>query len=232
MRRRSFLTALGVASAVATGSLAGCSGEETAAQDPAALLATARTTLEGAKFVTLTLTSQKVPTGVDGVTAAEGTGEVSATEPKFGGSFTGRIEGISGKVGVIAIGPDTWLKLFTDSYEPFDLSTVGAPNPATFFDPKGGLAAMVGSTTAPVLGGQVRQGSEVLTEVKGKLPGAQIDSLLKLGDGTSEFDVTYGIAANGELRNAVAVGPFYAGATSTYVIALKDYGKAVEIARP
>ena len=53
------------------------------------------------------LTSQGVPKGKNGVTAAKGDGIVSATQPKFEGEVTATIQGNNGAVRIIAIG-DAW----------------------------------------------------------------------------------------------------------------------------
>ena len=191
MLSRSLLRAASVAALVA---LAGCGNSASPTQaDPTALLAQAKATMEKASTVAFTLTSKAVPASSDGVTAADGVGIFDASTPKFKGTFTGRLAGITGTIGLITIGPDAYVKF---------------------------------------LGAQVREGKDIVQEVTGTVPGAEIQRLFKLGDGTKPFTVTFAIADSGELRRTTAVGEFFAGSTSTYVIVLKDYGKTVEIARP
>lgn len=233
MRRRALLAgSLTVAVAILTG----CSGSsEDQGGDtiaPQTALAAAKKTFDEARFVGLTLSSKDVPKTENGVTGAVGTGEISATEPKFKGSVTATIKGVSGSAEVITIGDAAYMKFFTPTYNPADLADLGAPNPSNFFNPAKGISQLLVETGSPVAGDKVRDGATVLQQFSGTLPGARIKDLLNLGDGTSEFQVTYGIADGDKLQLAEMTGPFFAGTTSTYTLRLKNYGTAVEITRP
>lgn len=212
-----------------------CTGEgsdDTEAADPAELVQQAGEAFADAGTVAFTLDSEGVPDDVNGVSAADGSGVIDATEPKFAGSITGRVQGVTGSLEVIAIGQEAWMKFFTPGYEPVDLATLGAPNPALFFHPTDGLPSLLAATTDLASEGQKRQGSEIINEVSGSLPAAPVKELLELGDGTGEYDAVYGITEDGELRTIEVTGDFYEGATATYSIVVKDYGKSVEITRP
>ncbi|WP_299446322.1 LppX_LprAFG lipoprotein [uncultured Phycicoccus sp.] len=234
MRRRPVI----VAALAATLLAAGCAGsadgdvtqppERTAAQR----LEAARTAVAEAGTLKLVLTSTDVPPTENGVTAATGSGVVSVTEPSFQGTITGTIQGVAATVEVIAVGEDTYLKLFTPDFEPFDLSTLNAPNPATFLDPAEGIAALLPDTGSPTLGGRVRAGADVLDQVTGTLPAQQVADLFRLGEGTGEYQVTYGLTEGDELRTATLVGPFFGPTDSTYTLTLSDYGTPVDITRP
>lgn len=102
---------------------AGCSGgeEEPAALTPQERLAAAATLLEETEALTINLTSTGVPTDVNGVQAASGTGVIEGDLIKFEGEFQGRVSGVTATVGILAIGDDTYMKLFTPDYEPVDL---------------------------------------------------------------------------------------------------------------
>ena len=231
MRRRALLASSVTVAAVL---LTGCSGsdEPVATTSPKDALAAAKKTFDEAKFVGLTLSSKDVPQTENGVTGAVGTGEISATEPKFKGSVTATIKGVSGSAEVITIGDEAFMKFFTPTYNPADLADLGAPNPSNFFSPDKGISSLLVQTGSPVAGDKVRDGAVVLQQYTGTLPGARIKELLNLGDGTSEFQVTYGIADGNKLQLATVTGPFFAGATSTYTLRLKDYGTAGAITRP
>ncbi|GIL35071.1 LppX_LprAFG lipoprotein [Phycicoccus sp. DTK01] len=230
MRRR-LLPALLLAAAVALP--AGCSGEDKApAKTPTQRLEAARAALEQAGSLSLDLKSTDVPARTNGVTAATGQGVVSPTEPKFKGTITGTVKGVGATVEVIAIGDETWLKLFTPDFEPFDLSTLNAPNPATFFDPSKGIAGLLPETTSPTAGGQVRAGRDVLTQVTGTLPAQRVEDLFHLGEGDGTYEVTYGLTDADQLRTATLVGPFFGGSDSTYTLTLTGYGAPVAIDRP
>ena len=228
MRRRSLLAVAGLSLV-----LAGCSGEDAAPeQPPAERLAAAKAVFDAAGSVALDLSSRDVPSVENGVTAAKGDGIISATEPKFQGTITGTVGGVAGTIDAIAIGETAYLKLFTPEYEETDLDTLNAPNPALFFDPAVGISSLLTQTGDPKDGGQTRSGREVLTKIDGTLPGARIDELFHLGDGTGTFTVSYGITDTGELRTATLKGPFFPGAEATYLLTLTDYGAPVEITRP
>ncbi|KGN37959.1 LppX_LprAFG lipoprotein [Knoellia subterranea] len=231
MRRRALLAgSLSLAAVLLTG----CGGgdEPAATMNPKEDLAAAKKVFDEAKFVGLQLSSKDVPQTENGVTGALGTGEISATEPKFKGSVTATIKGVSGAAEVITIGDAAYMKFFTPTYNPTNLADLGAPNPSNFFHPDKGISSLLTETMNPGVGEKVRDGATVLQQYSGTLPGARIKDLLNLGDGTSEFQVTYGIAEGNKLQLATLTGPFFAGTTSTYTLRLKDYGKTVDITRP
>ncbi|MDT0212908.1 LppX_LprAFG lipoprotein [Rothia sp. ARF10] len=234
MRRRALLAGSVTAAAATLGLLTGCSGdaEPEAKADPRTALTEAKAAFDAAKFVGLTLSSKNVPTTENGVTGALGTGEISATEPKFKGSVTATIKGVSGSAEVITIGDTAYMKFFTPGYNPTDLAELGAPNPSNFFDPAKGISQLLVDTANPTTGKEVRDGAAVLQQYSGTLPGSRIKELFNLGDGKGTFEVTYGITEDDRLQLAEMTGPFFAGTTSTFTLRLKDYGTAVEIARP
>lgn len=231
MRRRALLAS---SVTVAVVLLTGCSGggEPEATADPKAALGAAKTFFDEAGFVGLTLSSKNVPQAENGVTGAVGTGEISATEPKFAGTVTATINGVSGSADVITIGDTAYMKFFTPGYNPTDLAALGAPNPSDFFDPAKGISQLLVETANPTAGEKVRDGATVLQQYSGTLPGSRIKSLFNLGDGTGEFTATYGIAEGDRLQLAEVTGPFFEGTTSTFTLRLKSYGTAVEITRP
>ena len=213
--------------------LAGCSGEEAAPDvPPTERLAASKAAFDAAKTVQLDLSSRDVPARENGVTAAKGAGVIDPVEPKFQGTITGTVEGIAATIDVIAIGDTAYLKLFTPDYEETDLDTLNAPNPALFFDPAKGISSLLTQTTDAKAAGQTRSGQDVLDRIDGNLPGALVEDLFHLGDGTGTFAVSYGLTDADELRTATLKGPFFPGVEATYLLTLTDYGAPVEITRP
>src|SRR5690606_4362914 len=210
--------------------LTGCSGA--AGADPQEQLAEAQATIESAEAITISLTSTDVPTNVDGVQAATGTGVIDGDLIKFEGEFQGRVAGMAATVAILAIGDDTYMKLFTPDYEPVDLATLGVPNPTIFFAPDTGIASLIEATTNIRHGEQVREGEDILTQIAGTLDGEHVHNLLRIGQPGQSFQVTYGLTDDNELRSAVLVGEFWEGTTSTYTLLLSDYGKVVPIEAP
>ena len=230
MRRRTLLSAATLALTVAA---TGCSGEdEPAAATPQEQLAAAQEIFDKADAVTIALTSTGVPTDQNGVRSATGTGVIDGDTIKFAGDFEGRVAEISATVGIICIGADAYMKMFTPDYTPVDLDDLGAPNPTTFFAPETGISSLIAATSDVAAGGRLREGREILREVTGTLPGEKIEALLRLGGPGRTFDVTYGLTDTNELRTAVVKGEFFDGVESTYTLLLTDYGKAMPIDTP
>jgi lipoprotein LprG len=125
------------------------------------------------------------------------------------------------------------MKFFTPGYNKIDPATYGAPNPAQLFNKQTGITSLIGKTQAPKKGGQVRDGSDVLTTYTGTVPGTAVADLFVIGDRSGTFDVTYGVTTPGkQLRSVVLSGPFYAGSTATYTLGLKNLAEPVAITRP
>ncbi len=233
MRRR--LVLLASVAAVATMSLTACSGKadtRAATPKPADVLATAKQKFDSAKAVTIALSSTNVPPKANGVSAADGTGIIDPTTPKFKGRVTATVSGLTGNVEIIAIGGDAWMKLFTPDYTKQDLVKLGAPNPSNLFSPATGISSLLAQTKSPTSGPDQREGKEILHMFTGTLPSAPVTALLNLGKGAADFKVSYGIADSGQLRTATLTGAFYAGTTSTYRLLIKDYGTTIAIAAP
>lgn len=234
MQRRHVLASALLAGALA---LTGCSGEGPASAEqtpatPEEQLAAAQATLEATDAMTIALTSTDVPTDVNGVRSATGVGVIDGDTIKFAGQVEARITGITATVEIICIGEDAYMKLFTPEFAPVDLEELGAPNPTSFLAPETGIASLMAATTDVAEGGREREGREILREITGTLPGEKIEGLLRLGGPGLEFDVTYGLTTDGELRRAVLEGEFYEGTSSTYTLLLTDYGQAVPIEAP
>lgn len=210
----------------------GGDGGDVSDADPQELVEQAGQTFADADTVAFTLTSKGVPDDQNGVSAAEGSGVIDADEPRFAGQITGRIQGMSASIDVIAIGEQTWVKLFTPTYQPMDLADMGAPNPAMFFHPETGLPALLDSTDDLSVGSQTRQGADILTEVVGTIDAAPVYELLRLGSSEGEYDVTFGITDSGELRTIRLTGEFYGSDESTYDFVVTDYGEPVDITEP
>ncbi|MDO5502219.1 MAG: LppX_LprAFG lipoprotein [Actinomycetia bacterium] len=212
--------------------LAGCSSEGESELSPSDRLAAAQDRLESTEGVLLTLQSTGVPSDANGVRSALGNAVLTGGSVKFAGDVEARVSGVAATVEVIAIDDETYMKLFTPSFEPVDLSELGAPNPTTLFAAETGIASLLGATIDPVAGGQAREGRDVLTEVKGTLPGEKIEGLLNLGGPGRTFEAVYGLTEDDELRTATLTGEFFDGAESTYTLVLTDYGETVSIEAP
>lgn len=235
MRIRRKLVASGLA-AVALVGVSGCTGaaerpSPTKELTPAERLAAAKTRLDGAPSVHLKLSSAEVPQGASGVVSADGWGK---HPPAFKGTFKVSLKGIQADAEVTSLDGEVWAKLpLVPGVNKIDPKTFGIPDPAVLFAPDKGLTNLLPTTTSPAVGGQTRKGSEVLTTIKGTLPGSAVVDLFLIGDRNGTFEATYSLTEQHELREVALVGPFFgAGTKSSYNLVLDQYGQAVTITKP
>jgi lipoprotein LprG len=218
---------VGVIGACSTSADSSPAKKTTAAEE----LAVAKTKVDAATSMHLTLRSSGIPASVNGALGADGSGTHA---PAFKGTLNARISGFEAKVDVVAIDKLLYVKLpFTTEFVQADPKTYNAPDPAQLFAAEGGITSLMTATVNPVEGKRVRVGPDVLQTITGTLSGASVAKLLNIGDATKTFDVTYGISDPGnELRTVTMTGPFYRGATSTYALTLDRYGAPVAISKP
>ncbi|MBK7722192.1 MAG: LppX_LprAFG lipoprotein [Austwickia sp.] len=213
--------------------LAACSGSTDPAPTPASLadrLAAAKQKADDASSIHLVLTSRDVPGDALGVLGAQGVGTHA---PAFKGTLTARLSGVQVDVDVVAIDGMLYLKFpFTPGYAKTDPDKYGAPDPATLFSRDQGITALLTATTDLAAADDTREGSEVLQQITGKLPGQQVVRLLHVGLPSQDYDVSYGLSATGELRKATLTGTFFPNSRSTYDVVLDRYGEPVDIQRP
>ncbi|MEO7752907.1 MAG: LppX_LprAFG lipoprotein [Terracoccus sp.] len=237
MRLTGRLTAAAISALCLLGA-SGCSGDDAkpaptqqAAPSAAQRLAVAKTTLDSTPSVHLTLTGSDLPEGTNGIISADGVG---THPPAFKGTFKVRLGGIEADAEITSVDGDVYAKLpLIPGTNKIDPKTFGVPDPATLFSTDTGITSLLTATAEPTLGGQVRNGSDVLTTVTGTLPGASVVDLFGIGDRNGTFAATYGLTDADELRTVKLTGPFHgAGTTSTYSLVLDRYGDPVTIVKP
>src|SRR5215213_6396868 len=211
--------------------LAGCSGDSEAGAPPEDVMAKARTQLDETSGVQLSLTTDELPDGTDGVLDATGVG---THDPAFEGEIKALISGISATVPVVALDGTVHAKLpFTTRYAVIDPAEYGAPDPAQLMATEGGISAWLTEATGVEEGEQTREGEDVLTSYTGTVPGQAVASVIPSADGTADFDATFEVDDAGRLVEAVVTGPFYGSAGDvTYTVSLSDYGTDEEITAP
>ena len=215
----------------------GCSGgvEESAAaadQTPQEVLALARTTLDETSGLQLTLSTDDLPDGVTGILEASGVG---TSAPAFEGSITVSLAGQAFEVPVVAVDGLVYAELpLTSGYQEVDPAEYGAPDPAGLVSLDGGFSSLLSETSDLEKGESIRGGSnndEILTEYTGTVAGSVVENIIPGASG--DFDAAYTITADGELREAVLTGQFYAGEDAlTYTVGFDDYGTQQDITAP
>jgi lipoprotein LprG len=212
--------------------LGGCSDDSSDAtpDELADRLTAAKTQLDDAASIEFELAADDLPDDVTGLLEAEGTG---THDPAFEGNVS--VSAMGGvDADVIAVGDDVWAQIsFSPSYIPVDPTELGAPNPATLFDPDDGVSTFLTSTDDLEAGEESRDGELVLTTVTGSLPGDVVQRLIPSADESADFDVEYRITDDDALHDAVMVGPFYGDAGDiTYTMSLSASDESVEIIAP
>jgi len=216
-----------------TGALVGgCGGGSSSDVDPATALKTAQQKLEDTSGLTLSLTTDDLPDGVQGVSSASGT---VTDAPAFDGSLGVTLSAGSFSVPVKAVGGKVYAQIpLTPGFATVDPADYGAPDPAQLLTTDQGIPAILAATTDVKQGDDVRGGTdnkEVLSTYTGSVPASAVSHLIPGASG--DFSATYGIADNGELRQASLTGVFYAGKPAmTYDLLLTDYGTSKDITAP
>ncbi|MET0819907.1 MAG: LppX_LprAFG lipoprotein [Aeromicrobium sp.] len=196
-----------------------------------ARLADAKKTLDGAETISISLSTKNIPDGVTGLLSASGKGNHS---PAFTGKVTVVTGGASLGADVIATGGRVYAKTgFLPDFTAIDPETLKAPDPAALLKADGGITEILTSTEKLTEDGQSRDGKDVLTSIKGSLPGSIVSTIIPSASPSKDFAVTYRLDDDDVLRDATISGPFYPGdETVTYTVALKTSDTPVTIKAP
>lgn len=231
---RSLAAALGTG--VALLALAACSGgdDEPGAeeQSPAEVMALAKRTLDDTSGVRIALVTNDLPEGVTGLTKATGVG---THPPAFDGTITVSLSGNTFDVPVVAVDDQVFVELpLTSGFQDVDPGAYGAPDPARLMSPDAGISSLLTSTTGLAKGESIRGGSdnsEILTEYTGSVPDSSVKNVIPTAQG--DFDATYTVTRDGELRQARLTGVFYPRSDEmTYTVDFDGYGTDKKIVAP
>jgi len=211
---------------------AGCGGGSSSDGDPATALKTAQQKLEDTSGVTVSLSTDDLPEGVQGLKSASGTvTDAPAFDGSLGvvthiGSFSVPVKSVDGKV--YAQIP------LTPGWSEVDPADYGAPDPARLVSADQGVPSLLAATQDPQNGKDIRGGvdnKEVLSTYTGTVPASAVSAIIPGASG--DFDATYAVTSDGELRQASLTGEFYAGhPDTTYTMVLTDYGTSKDVTAP
>jgi len=209
----------------------GGGGDADSADNLAARLATAKTTLDSAETISIKLATKSIPDGVTGLLSAEGTGNHS---PAFEGTVTVVTGGASLGAEVIATGGKVYAKTgFLPDFTPIDPATLKAPDPATLLRADGGITQILLETDTLTEDGQSRDGKDILTTIKGTLPGEVVQGIIPSAAADGIFTVSYRLDDSDVLRDATIRGPFYPGGDAVaYTVTLGTSDTPVTIEAP
>jgi len=215
--------------------LAGCQGDSDEKKtDTSALqnrLSAARTTIDEAETVDISLATKSLPDGVTGLLSATGQGNHSP-------AFKGKVKVVTGGSTLSAdvVSAEGTLKAktsFSPLYLEIDPASLKAPDPAALLDPETGVTQILDQTETLKAGDESRDGSDVLTTITGTLPGSLVRTIIPSADAKQTFDVKYRLTDDDELRDATLTGPFYPeGGDVTYTVKLTTSDEPVTIKVP
>ncbi|MGB0100175.1 MAG: LppX_LprAFG lipoprotein [Nocardioides sp.] len=172
---------------------------------------------------------------LEGNAVLESAQGVATHAPAFEGSITVKIVGQSAEVPIVAVDDQVYAEIpFTQGYQVVNPGDYGAPDPAQLMAPGTGFSSLLTATTDVEEGESVRGGAdndEVLTEYTGTLDGDAVRGVMPSAQG--EFDVSYTITEDNELRSADLTGVFFDDSDPmTYTLTFEDYGIEPDISAP
>lgn len=214
--------------------LGGCSENDTSSEPdtgPTERLAAAREILDETSGVRITLTTDDLAEGVDGLLRAEGYG---THEPAFDGEIVVRYAGIEPTVPIVAVGGTVYAQVpLTTGWSEVDPAEYGAPDPADLMDADTGFSSVLTATEGVEEGEQVRGGEDnrdVLRTISGTVAGDVVAGIIPSAEG--DFDASYTLTDDDELRSMELTGDFYGAGSMTYTITFDDYGAEPSITAP
>jgi lipoprotein LprG len=216
--------------------LAGCQGgsDDDKKVDTSALqkrLSAARTAIDDAETVDVSLATPSLPDGVTGLLSATGQGNHTP-------AFKGKVKVVTGgstlSADVVSAGGTLKAKTsFSPIYLKVDPESLRAPDPAALLDAENGVTRILDQTKSLKTGKKSRDGSDVLTTITGTLAGSVVSTIIPSADETATFSVKYRLTDGDELRDATINGPFYPdGGDVTYTVKLTTSDKPVTIKVP
>jgi lipoprotein LprG len=193
-------------------------------------LADAKALIDDAPSVDFTISTDSLPSGVSGLLSAEGTG---TTAPAFDG-VAKVVSGVTLDAEVISVDGTVYAKVgFVPTFAEIDPASIGAPDPAIFFDTEAGVSSLLVATDDVEEGEAERDGEQLLTTITGTLQGELLKAMLPTADEAGTFDVTYRLTEEDVLTGIEVTGPFYAGSDDvTYDLTVDPSDESVEITAP
>ena len=213
----------------------GSSSSSGSSMSPTDALAAAKKTLDGTSGVHVKITSSGVPTGQ--MALVGGDGVLTRTPPAFKGSVSiANIPTLGTQtVDAVVLDGKVHVKVPVLGWQVVNPKDYGIPDPTLYLDTTNGLSSLLSPsvTTGLTAGAATRTGANndvIVTPYSGTIHASALATLFPGVSG--DFRVTWQIDGQGQLDGAILTGPFYAGSTTTYTIALDQYGTAPTITAP
>jgi lipoprotein LprG len=222
---------LGALLLVAGTAVTGCSGDDKPQEDPTQALTAAKKRLDETSGVQIGLSTERLPSGVNGILDADGVG---THDPAFSGTLKVSAGGITADAEVVAVGDVVYAKLpFATKFARIDPADYGAPDPADLMSPDGGISSLLTAATDVKTGKSVRDGKVVLSSYTATVPGQAVAAVIPSASSSEDFSATFTVTDDDELAKAVLTGPFYPKAKDvTYAITFDAYDTKKKITAP
>lgn len=221
-------TVLAGAGLVACGG-SGASSKGAAA--PATALAQAKAVVDRAPSLHFTLGVTGAGSG-GGMTLTGGQGDLQRPD-RLVGSFTVTVAGLQAPVKVATGGGRFYAQLpFQHGYARTDPASFGLANPAQLFSPTGGLSSLLTDTQHPTSSGQTRLAGEVLDEIHGSVPGADLSTLPDKDPSRPVGLKALIDPATHQLRQVTLTGPIETTTSASFAVTLTSYGEHVDLVIP
>jgi lipoprotein LprG len=220
-----------VVSAVLLFALAGCKGNASTSSDksPQDRLAAAKKSFDTAQYIGFTLSTDKLPDGLQGLLSAKGTG---THDPAFTGEVKVQTKITDITAPLVAVNSVVYAKFPFVGWNKIDPADYGAPDPANLMDPDTGVSSLFTATEKPKTGKSQRSGDQVLTTIDGTLASSAVKQVFPSA-GASDFSVTYTLTSDDDINSVTMTGPFYDGSDDvTYTIAFDLKADKVDIQAP
>jgi lipoprotein LprG len=210
----------------------GCGGSSGSGEDPTTALHKAQQKLEDTSGVTVSIRTDDLPGGVQGLKSASGT---VTDAPAFDGSLEVATSLGQLAVPVRSVGGTVYARIpLTPDWSDVDPGDYGAPDPAQLLSSDHGVPSILAATSDPKSGKQVRGGTnnkEVLSTYTGTVPASAVSAIIP--GATGDFAATYALTSDDELRQVQLKGEFYSGHDdNSYTLVLTDYGTRKTITAP
>jgi lipoprotein LprG len=214
--------------------VSGCGGsdsEKKAEKSPQQVMETAKQKFDDASSVQLELATKSTPSGGNGVLGATG---VLTQDPAFKGDVKVVLNGLTATVPITSVDDKVYAKLpLQTKYTVIDPTEYGAPDPAAFADPSGGVSSLLTQLDGLEKKGETRSADEVLTTYTGTLPGKAVKSVIPSAAADQTYKTSVGVDEKGYARTVRITGTFFAGSDDvTYDLDLSDYDAGVKISAP
>lgn len=209
----------------------GGGGEKADEPTPAEVMQAAKKQFDDAASVRIALATTSTPEAGNGVLGASG---VVTPAPAFEGDVKVLLSGLTATVPVTSVDGTVYAKLpLTTKFAEIDPAEYGAPDPASFGRPQGGLSSLLTNLDGLEEGEKTRDGEEVLTTYTGTLPGTAVKQIIPSADRKADYPTEVGVDDDGRATTVRITGPFFAdGADVTYDVDFSDYDREVSVDVP